>query len=279
MDRIRDTVTKTFRPSSRGYDHTQQSVDMMKSARAGTLKKDFPNQPSQAEIEQLVENQNTDLVLRALAPILDAKYKQTIAAEGGSHKLTAAEKESLAQQIIAAMLFGKPATPWFAQLVDIAVRLKADFDVPMPPTSKSANGGDLRKRAENGVAMAKTAVAIGKFAENLKQCKYDGGSEDGLRKSSDDLLERIANLKKQLGEAPAARTSAPPAPAAPANLVSIGKDANGVELFREATPRFQTLQTGERRGFQPQGDADPADDTTKRAPGGRFVPLQTGERR
>jgi hypothetical protein len=252
-----EKLTRNFQTRAAGNYHSQENVDMMKAARNGTLAKTLTKTGGFAiavdwpSVNALLGNQDTDGVRQELDETVKEIERQTIHPRGGWHTLSVAEKESLRAQIIEGMLGGDPAPAWFVVLVNIAVRLKPDFDVPMPSHGGKAAGGDLAKADKYGV-MAEATEAIDKLSENLRRRKANGES-DTLRKVNDvhtaSLAQQVEELTKRIVAIIKARTCAPaPAP----------KPA--------AAPRFVPRQTGDVQ------EADLTGATKKRAPGSAFVP-------
>jgi hypothetical protein len=255
----REKLTKDFRPHGAN----------------GPVEKTFPDQPSQAAIESQVTNQDTSLAIKQLAASVE-RVRQTIAPDFGSHELTTAEKQKLRGQIITTMLGGNAAPPWFVSLVNVAVKLKADFDVPTPPASKSTRNnlekafGKVEVECPYCHAVAKTELSAGVMRAGLQKIQCASCSKSWSEDLSETgMLQKIHTGINQL-EAAAAPAAA-----------------------RAASVKFQPLHTGERLSEVVGGvparkaqDANAArrpedvrkffgpgsdnDDTSSRA--GRFVP-------
>lgn len=185
----REKLTKTFRT---------QGADV-------PVAKTFPDQPGQASIEALVQNQDTALVIQQLAGLIE-RTRQTIAPDFGSHELTTAEKQKLRDQIITEMLKRKqPPPPWFVTLVDIAVKLKTDFDYPKPPASKSARSnlqksfGKVDAECPYCHAIAKVELNAGVMALGLRKIQCPSCSKSWQEDLSEaGLLQKIHTGINQL---------------------------------------------------------------------------------
>lgn len=132
----REVLTKGFQPRSTDRTGREASEGALAKTGGFAIAVDWPS------VRALLTNQDTDGVRQQLAEAVKELERQIIARPGGWHALTVAEKESLRAQIIEGMLGGDPAPAWFVVLVNIAVRLKPDFDVPMPSHGGKAAGGD-----------------------------------------------------------------------------------------------------------------------------------------
>lgn len=253
-----EKLTRNFQTRTAGNLHTPENEAMMKSSRNGTFAKDFHVAADMTQVYELLDNQDTDGVLRLLAPVLEEKYKQTVAARSGSHTLTTAEKQQLATEIIDTMFRGNAPPPWFVTVVDIAVRLKADWDVPMPERSKGFDpaksaGSDLdmmkraqadpSKKIEKFVVMAQTTEAIEKLSDNLLR-RNASGELPSLAQQVEELTKRVVALIK-------AKAGAPATPVAKST----------------PSPRFVTRRTGDVQ----EADLRQVATTEKRA-SGAFVP-------
>jgi hypothetical protein len=126
--------TRNFQTRAAGNLHGSENEEIMKAARAGTLAKDFPPQPAWSSIAALFADQNTDL--QRFPEVVMEVMRQTVAARGGCHPLTTAERKQMRAQILSTM--GGQPTAGFVTLLNVIVGLEPDFDVPTPPASKSA---------------------------------------------------------------------------------------------------------------------------------------------
>jgi hypothetical protein len=237
----REKLTKDFHPA--GAD--------------GTAAKSYDVQPGQASIERLVENQDTALVVQQLADKI-AGVRQTIRPDFGSHELTTAEKQQLRDQIITTMLGGKPSPSWFGTLVDVAVKLKPDFNYPKPLASKSAGGnlekafGKVEVECPYCHAVAKAELNAGVMRAGMQKTQCSSCSKSWQEDLSETgILQKIHTGINQL-EATAAVRFQPRSPGDPAPAA----------LKHNAARRPEDV----RKFFGPGSDNDSASSR-----GGRFV--------
>jgi hypothetical protein len=153
-----EKLTRNFQTRAAGNLHGPENESMMKQARSGGLAKTggFAIAVDWPSVEALLEEPNTEGVLRLLEPAITELNRQRVAANGGCHVPTVAEKEQLREQLIVGLI-GPRATPppGLRIVIDIAVRLKNDWGEPKPERSK---GFDPAKSA--GVDLSKASGEI-----------------------------------------------------------------------------------------------------------------------
>jgi hypothetical protein len=139
----REVLTKGFQPQRTDRTGRMASEGAVVKTGGFKIEVDWPS------VEAILTEQNTDGVLRLLDPAMTELNRQRIAASGGCHVPTVAEKEQLREQLIVGLI-GPGATPppGLRLAIDIAVRLKADWDVPVPSHGGKAAGGDWRQQLD-----------------------------------------------------------------------------------------------------------------------------------
>ena len=288
-----ERLTKTFKPKNRGDYHTQENIDVMKSARAGNLeKKDIASQvadsytdPRSIDIEDLTV-EVAGRVQTLSAAMVERIIRQSTAAMGFDVKsLSVAERQVLADKLVA-MLLGdggalrNPSETAASRqqvqaLCESVFLLRPGPNAPMPLRSEGfepakAAGGNLRKSASAICPHCHKTNEIDSYgalagmrritcAHCSKNWEEDLSESSNLHKSNSTDI-RFSNLAAQVD-------------ALTVRVTEILKAQTGAQA--PATPRFVTRRTGDVQEADLERAA-PGEDLG--APGARFTPLRQNAR-